>query len=200
MSIIIFRNDLDEITQVKNLKVLNKSYGNSKRNPVILTKRVFIYLIRYYNPHLYIELMNSRSVPVGKDFLPYIERPMNYFLIKHIIEEIPNIIIFPHRSILYSAFGDLKFAKKQFISILVRSMYIRIYFDKGIVPTGHESILSEIKNEYVNYQNKIREIENYDTEIVLDESEIKELYRYFVNISYDMHNYVSRSEIITNLI
>ena len=172
-----------------------KVFCRSDKKPIILTNLIFNYILTYYNPLLYFELIDARSVPFGKDLLPYVKKPEKYFLIQHILEQIPNILIFSQRDVFLTNHSNIKVWNKSCVSIIVRSMYIRLHFDKGICPEGYTSISSNLNDEYSLYFDKINELEknNYD------DSDMKGLYKFFRQLSYDIHYYVSDSDIADSL-
>ncbi len=195
---IVLKDGLDASIIRGCVEAIRHIFAKQDTLPIIVINNTFKYMLRIYNPYVYIGLIGKRAVPVGIDLLPDITPPEKYFFIKYMVEQTINVLTFPQRhSTIFPQSADW-FSGQELESMLERSLILKLYLEKGVIKPQYNEYLTEYRKYYPHHYKKIRELKTYAYSIkngVLSQ----EWFRLLKGMANDIHNAISTSNILDNL-
>ncbi len=180
------------------LNSIRQVFAKQDINPIIVCSSTFKYMLLFYNPFIYTELIDKRSVPLGMDLLPDIQPPERYFLIKSLVEQTTNVLTFPQDQTLFSPINLNRFVENRLDDITNRFLFLKLYLEKGLIKPRYNECLAECRKHYPNYYKKISELKMC-TENIGNGSLSQELFRIFKGMANDIHSSISTSDVLDNL-
>ena len=194
---IVLKDGLDAGIMNDCLNSIRQVFAKQDINPIIVCSSTFKYMLLFYNPFIYTELIGKRSVPLGMDLLQDIKPPERYFFIKSLVEQTTNVLTFPQDQTLFSPINLNRFVENKLDGITNRFLFLKLYLEKGLVKPWYNECLAECRKHYPYYYKKISELKMC-TENIGNRSLSQELFRLFKGMANDIHNSISTSNVLDN--
>ena len=188
-----------------NASVIKDCVNNLRRvvliqefKPIIVTTRVFDYLLQVYMPYSYTHLLRNRAVPFGKDVLLDIRPPDKYYFIKSQVEQAINVLTFPQTQILISPKRLDQVAAKTLSSNANRALFLKMYLEKSVLRPWHNENVAECEKHYPDHVNEIEKLKKR-TRTGENGALSLEWFRLFKGMANDIHDAISTSDQIASL-
>lgn len=157
------------------------------RKPAIVSRSIFKYMVRSYDPFLYTHLALCRKVAQGKDLLPDIQPPEMRFFIKRVLEQTVNVLTFPQSHDLIFPPGPDWFAGPVLDSIVERALFIKLYLENRVIQPRHRELVAECREYYPQPYKILRELR--DSAGCASTSSLSEkAFRLLKSLANDIHN------------
>ena len=186
VSFIILNDDLKDEEIIDCAEAIRKKLSKQKIKPIILNKTLFEYLVRFYNPFVYSQLVGARKILLGDDLLLNIKPPDILYFKKALLEETGNVILFPKKHSLISPQKIQPFLLNGFTSDVNRILFLKLFLEKKILKTDFTDGIDECKK---NYFDSIKQTEQLINEC--DSADKKKLsfdtYSLLNNLTEDIH-------------
>jgi len=114
------------------------------------------------------------------------------------IGQTTNILTFPRSQTVISQAPSDRLAQRKVKSVLERSLFLKLYLEKGIVKPWYEDRLSECQKHYPNYSQELDKLEKemHDNG---NGSQNWEWFKLLRGLADVIHNSLSHSNITENL-
>jgi len=192
---IILGDALDASDVVDCIAKIRSMLIRRRRIPIILGPNTFKYIMWFYNPFMYTGLTIKRSVPFGTDPLLDMKKPHKYFFVKALLEQTINVLTFPQRLTTIFPPDQNWLLEKSTQNMLERSIQIKLYLEKGIFKSQYDEYLREYKEHYPHYYEVICELSISPNHLTI-RSQNKRWYSLFRSLADDIHDAISRSDIL----
>jgi hypothetical protein len=199
MNIIVLKGGLDASLMKGCVDTVSRVFGNQCITPVIASSSVFKYMLRFYNPFLYTNFAGSRKVAYGKDLLPDIQPPDMRFFVNKVLEQTATVLTFSQSHALISPPNPDWYSGRAFESIVDRSLFIKLYLEKGVIKPWHNELLAEARKHYPDHYKKLDELKEeagYFKYGTLN----RKAFGLLKGIANDIHKSVSTSSVVDNLL
>jgi predicted nucleotidyltransferase len=193
-SIVVLTSGLDASVTKGCIDMVNRILPKGGITPVIVNSRILDYMLRFYSPFLYTDLVRRNSVAYGKDLLPEIQPPGMHHFISQVLEQTATVLAFPQSRAVISPPNPSWFSEQQLDSILKRSLFIKMYLEKGVIKPSHNELLAECQSSYPDYYEKLKEIKGLNEEALSEEA-----FRLLRGITSDIHRSISTSDVVDNV-
>jgi hypothetical protein len=165
---------------------------------VIASSCIFKHMLWFYDPFLYTHLITYRTIAYGRDLLSEIQPPDMHSFIRKVIEQTTNILAFTQSRALILAPGPHWFSGRAFDSIVERSLFIKLYLEKGVIRPWHNQLLTESQKHYPDYYKKLGELKE-NTDHLSNGALSREAFGLLKGIANDIHESISTSDVVDNL-
>lgn len=155
-NIIVLKDGLDASAVRRCAEIAVRSLRDYK--PAIVTRSMFEYMVRFYNPFLYTHLVLCRKVAFGHDLLPDIEPPELHLFIRRVLEQTPNVLTLLRSRELIAPTNSDWFAEKSLESLVERALCIKLYLENRVISPWHSELVTECQRYYPQHCEKLREI------------------------------------------
>ena len=151
----------------------------------MVTHRTFEFILRYFNPFLYTDLMENRSVLWGRDVVLDVEPPNEYCFVNFLVKKVKNVLHFARNRDLVMAERREVFASTSLAWVMNIAPVIKLYLEKNIFITSYRSAWLEWGRQYPEYENTRRQLWERSSEMSL-ETLSWEWYRLLKSIGNDI--------------
>lgn len=155
-NIIVLKDGLDASAVRRCAEIAVRSLRDYK--PAIVSRSMFEYMVRFYNPFLYTHLVLCRKVAFGYDPLPDFEPPELPLFIRRVLEQTPNVLTLLRSRELISPANSAWFAEKSFESLVERALCIKLYLENRVIRPWYRELVTECQGYYPQHCEKLREI------------------------------------------
>ena len=193
-NIVILKSGLDSSVMKGCIDIVSRLFTMTGSIPVIVSPSIFEYMLRFYNPFLYASLVSSNGVAYGKNLLPDIQPPGMFHFISKVLEQTATVLTFPQSHAIVYPPNPSWFSEVQLDSILKRSLFIKLYLEKGVIKLSYGELLAESQSCYPDYYEKLKEIKG-----LRDEGLSREAFKLLKGITSDIHRFVSTIDPVDNL-
>lgn len=195
---IVLKDNLDASIKKDCVDKIRHVFEKQDTIPIIASSSTFKYVLWFYNPFIYIGLMDKRSVPLGTDLLLDIQPPNKYFFVKSLIEQTINVLTFPQRYKTIFPESPVWHLGKDLDDMLERSLFLKLYLEKGVIKPRYDEYITEYKEHYPDYYIRIRELKKHTDNTGNGSLSIR-WFRLFKDMTKDIHNSISTSNVLDNL-
>lgn len=192
--IVILKSGLDSSVMKGRMDLVSRLFAKAGSIPVIVSPSIFEYMLRFYNPFLYTSLVISNGLAYGKDLLPEIQPPGMYHFISKVLQQTANVLTFPQSRAVICLPNPTWFSEVQLESILKRSLFIKLYLEKGVIKRSYGELLAESQSCYPDYYERLKEITRLRQEALS-----REAFELLKGIASDIHSSVSTLDYVNNL-
>lgn len=193
-NIVVMKRGLDTSVIKGCTDMVRRIFAKEDSVLVIASSCIFEYMLRFYNPFLYTDLVRSNRVASGKDLLPDIQPPGMHNFVNKVLEQTATVLTFPQSHAVISLPNPAWFSERQLDSILKRSLFIKLYLEKGVIRPWHNELLAECQSSYPDYYEKLKEIKDLRDEVLS-----REAFRLLKGITNDIHRSISTLDSEDNL-
>ena len=194
---IVLKDGLDALAMKGCIDTVRRVFSQQDKMPIIVSLRIFKYILRHYNPFEYTGLMRFRVVLYGRDLLSDIRPPGMHIFVRKIVEQTTNILTFPQSRKLILPSTDW-FLTRELESTVERFFSLKLYLEKGVISTNNNELLAESEMHYPDDYKKMRELQE-STGQFSNEMLSREWFRLLKSMANDVHDYVANSNIAENL-
>jgi len=151
----------------------------------MMTHRTFEFILRYFNPFLYTEFMENRSVLWGRDVVLDVEPPNKYCFLNFLMKKVKNVLHFARNRDLIVAERREVFASTSLAWVMNMAPIIKLYLEKNTLITSYRTAWLEGRRQYPEYENMRRQLWESSSEMSL-ETLSWEWYRLLKSIGSDI--------------
>jgi len=155
----------------------------------IVMHRTFEFTLRYFNPFLYTDLMENRSVLWGRDVVLDVEPPNEYCFVNLLMKKVINVLLFARNRDLVMAERREVFASISLAWVMNIAPVIKLYLEKNILITSYRRAWLEGRRQYPEYESTRRQLWERSSEMSL-ETLGWEWYRLLRTIGNDIQRYL----------
>lgn len=196
---IVLKDGLDALATKGCIETIRRAFAQEDKMPVIIVSFcIFKYILRYYNPFEYTHFIRYRIIAYGKDLLPDIQPPDRISFINYLIRQTPTLLTFPRSHKLISPSSPDWFFGRELESMVERSLFLKLYLEKGIIKPWHNELLAESERHYPDDYKKIRELQESAGRFS-KEALSREWFGFLKSMANDIHDYVTNSNIAESL-
>ncbi|MCI0454153.1 MAG: hypothetical protein L0Y68_04060 [Candidatus Dadabacteria bacterium] len=196
---IVLKDGLDALATKSCINTIRRVFAQEDKMPIIIVSFcIFKYILRCYNPFEYTHFIRYRIVAYGKDLLSDIQPPDKTSFINYLIRQTPTLLTFPRNHKLFSPPTPDWFLRRELESMVERSLFLKLYLEKGVIKPWHYELLTESQRHYPEDYKKMRELQE-STSQFRNETLSREWFRLLRSMANDIHNYVTNSNIAENL-
>jgi hypothetical protein len=195
---IVLKNGLSTAVMKDHIDTIRQVFVQKIAMPVIASSCIFEYILRFYDPFLYTNLISYGKIVNGKDLLSEIQSPDMYIFIKKVIEQTTNVLTFPQSRALISPSSRNWILERELESMVERSLFVKLYLEKGIIKPLYSELLDETQKHYPDDYKKLNELKK-NTSCSRDGSLIREAFSLLKGIANDIHKSISTSSVVDNL-
>ena len=153
--------------------------------PVVLTPSMFEYLASQYQPFIHGELARSRELIRGFDLFQNICPPSRSSLARHLVDQTPLVLRFAYHPELANSLRPSWYASREWDAILTRSLFLRMYLQKGIVKPLYTTMHHELQK---HYPADFRTLHELKTPMEHDDPQFRwRAFQFLRNITDDIH-------------
>jgi hypothetical protein len=182
----VLKDDLEASALKDCVEAIRSVFAQERNMPVIMSSYPFNYMLRHYDPFEYTRLVTYRIVAYGQDMPP----PDKQAFVSYLIRQTPNVLTFPQCHTLISPPSPNWFSGKEFNVIMNRFLFVKLYFDTGVIKPWHNELLLECQNSYPEHFIKFRELRESP-----DATAGQEWFRLLKGMANDVHTRLrSRTE------
>jgi hypothetical protein len=161
MIFVVLKAGLDRSKLRDCIEALQRSFPHE--GPIILTRSLFTYMQRHYDPFDYGHLIRFREVLFGEDLVLKIQPPSRDSLIDYLLGQVPNILTFPRScAVILSDSRTTSFLIRELARVVERALLLKLYLEKGVVQPWYNELLTECQQLYPEIYKKLRELKETD--------------------------------------
>jgi predicted nucleotidyltransferase len=190
---VVLRKEADVVGAGRFL-VDSRDLLREKGNFGIVTQRTFEFILRYFNPFLYTDLMENRSVLWGRDVVLDVEPPNQYCFVNFLMKKVKNVIHFPRNRDLIVPERPEVFASTSLAWVMNIAPVIKLYLEKNVFITSYRRAWLEGRRQYPEYENIRRQLWERSSEMSL-ETLGWEWFRLLKNIGNDIQRYLTDTNV-----
>jgi hypothetical protein len=152
---VVLKPGLDRFTLKNCVVALGRAFPSQM--PVILTRSLFTYRQRHYDPFEYGHLMKFREVLFGDDPIPKIRPPSRNSIVGYLLGQVPNILTFPcSRNVILLNPALNSFLVREAQRLAERALLVRLYLEKRALHLRYNEFLGECEKHYPEEFVKLR--------------------------------------------
>jgi hypothetical protein len=135
--------------------VTDKFVKGRKRPPAIVSKKMFEYMVRFFDPFFYSHLPEDSHLLYGNHPLQDVSPPEISSFIRCIFTQVPNVVAFPQTPELISPDLYSSHSQRRLDSMLEHALFIKLYLEKGLISGKHSELLSASQEHYSEYHQEL---------------------------------------------
>lgn len=191
---VIVKDDLDESVITTCIDITHKMFDMCDMVPIMVSRRVFEYMLRFYEPLLYSRFIKCRRVLYGRDLIPDIQPPETVFFFQCLLDHSVNILMYPQSHEVILPLDRDRFIKKDFYNCLLWFLQVKLHLEKKIIEAGNaDNIMALCRMHYPEYYEVIRELQE-KTGYCENEMGCLKRFGLLKNIADDISTYMSNYE------
>ncbi|MGH7801653.1 MAG: hypothetical protein ACREOW_13680 [Thermodesulfobacteriota bacterium] len=196
---IVLKDGLDALATKSCIDTIRRVFAPEDKMPIIIVSFcIFKYILRYYNPFEYTGLIRYRTVVYGRDLLSDIQPPDMHIFVRKVVEQTTNVLTFPQSHKLILPPSPDWFLGRELESMVERSLFLKLYLEKGVIRPCHNELLAESQRHYPEDYKKMRELQE-STGQFRNETLSREWFRLLKSMANDVHNHLINSNAVENL-
>jgi hypothetical protein len=161
--------------------------------PIVLSRRVFEYMLRVHAPLRYGSLAGRRELAYGRDILRAIPPPTEAALVGHVLDQTDKVLTMPRRSRLFMPHELVRARREILERELDRCLLMRLYLETGSVPRTRELVAAETR---ARYPEPYRELRGACDLLQRDDwgSASRGLFGLFRGVAHDVHQRLEQQD------
>ena len=189
----VILKDVAHANQIEDLiDVIHRVFAPRNSRPLILTQRLFDYVIQFHDPFLYTHLLRCGKIAFGGDPMSAVLPPDLSSFVRCVLKEIPNVLSFTQSDTLFNLFESETFQERMLDSMVERALFIKLFLEKQWISPWQNEMLLATQEQYPEEQQKILKIKNmYGAQST--EAASFELFRYWKEITNSISTLLSRN-------
>jgi hypothetical protein len=166
--------------------------------PILVTRSIFDYMVKSYDPYLYTYLLAFRGVAYGDDVLADVPLPGMGFFIKSVLEQTARVLTFPQSREVILPQTPGWFSGPTFRSVVQRALFAKLYLEHRVIKPWHFELLEHCLEFYPRQCKEfdaLREAAGYASASSLSERS----FRLLKDLANDVHEGLADSSIVDEL-
>ena len=166
--------------------------------PILVTRSVFDYMVKSYDPYLYTYLLAFRGVAYGDDVLADVPPPGMGLFIKSVLEQTARVLTFPQSREVILPQTPGWFSGPTFRSVVQRALFAKLYLEHRVIKPWHFELLEHCLEFYPRQCKEfdaLREAAGYASASSLSERS----FRLLKDLANDVHEGLADSSIVDEL-
>jgi predicted nucleotidyltransferase len=156
---IVLRDGLNPGTMKPCLNRIWQAFAGADKMPVIVSKSVLTYILRYYDPFQYAEFASLWNVLSGEDFSSEIRPPDKSSFIHKLMQQTATALTFPRSQSLILCQASDGLTQRHVLWNFEKSLFLKLYLEKGIVEPRYRDRIKQCQRHYPDHY---REMEALD--------------------------------------
>lgn len=117
---------------------------------MLMSHSTFTYMVHYYEPFEYLNLLRHRKLAFGVDLLPQIAPPNRQACCEFLLGQAPNLLVYP-QSIKMHLTDSTASTSGEMASTLERALLLLLYLEHDFVVPQADVMLRECEQRYPEY-------------------------------------------------
>lgn len=149
---VVVKDDLNVSEIARCVANLQPNLNQAGQTISLLSRTVFTYLLRHYQPFEYLHLLRHRKLVFGNDLVLQLVPPSKAACARFVVNQVPNVVAFPYSRSFHNNPNTNELA-----SLVERGLFARVYLDNHIVAPTPEKLLSVCQPRYPNLVRVLQE-------------------------------------------
>ena len=127
-------------------------------SPAIVSKKMFEYLIRFFDPFLYVHLGEYGKLTYGNHPVQDLAAPEISSFIRCVLKQTPNVLAFSQTAELVCPNLYPAHSERTMDSMLEHALFIKLFAEKGFIKQGYRAMLTASQEQYPEYFQQLEQL------------------------------------------
>jgi hypothetical protein len=155
---IVLRDHLEDANSRRCASIAWNCRYLTRGGPIVLSRRVFEYMLRVHAPLRYGSLASRRALAYGPDIVCAIPPPTDAALVDHVLDQTDKVLTMPQRPGFFSPLDTLGNKGATFGRQLDRCLHMSLYLEAGSIPRSKEQLVEETRARYAEHYRELGSI------------------------------------------